>query len=62
MIVPWPFVVALAAPISIGLVYGVAIKVSGRSISLRLLVFEIGALLFLILGWIVLAASGPGTG
>jgi hypothetical protein len=58
MIVPWPFLVALAVPASAGLVYGVAIKVSGRSISTRLLAFEIAALAFLVFGWLFLAAVG----
>jgi hypothetical protein len=37
---------------------GVAIKVSGRSISTRLLVFEVAALAFLVFGWLFLAAVG----
>jgi hypothetical protein len=61
MIVPWPFVVALAAPASVGLMYGVAIKASGRSISTRLLAFEVAALAFLIFGWLFLAAVGAGS-
>ena len=61
MIVPWPFVVALAAPARVGLMYGVAIKVSGRSISTRVLAFEVAALALLIFGWLFLAAVGAGS-
>jgi xanthine/uracil permease len=60
MTVPWLFAVVVAAPATVGLMYGVAAKASGRAISTRLLVFEVGALLFLIFGWIYLAAVAPG--
>jgi hypothetical protein len=57
MIVPWPFVVALAGPASVGLMYCVAIKVSGRSIATRLLAFEVAALAFPVFGWLFLAVA-----
>jgi hypothetical protein len=60
MAVPWLLAVVVAAPASLGLIYGVAVKASRRAISTRLLVSEVGALLFLIFGWIYLAAVGPG--
>jgi hypothetical protein len=60
MTVPWLFAFIVAAPATVGLIYGVAVKASGRAISTRLLVFEVGALLFLIFGWIYLAAVAPG--
>jgi hypothetical protein len=61
MVVPWALLVVVAAPAALGLIYGVAIRASGRVISTRLLVFEVGALVFLVFGWVFLAAVGAGS-
>jgi hypothetical protein len=58
MPVPWEYLAVLVAPAIPGAVYCFALKVSGRAISLRVLVFEVGALVFLVLGWVVLLAVG----
>lgn len=58
MLLPWPLLLALAAPAFFGLVYGVGVKASGRLISTRLLAYEVGALALLVFGWLFLVAVG----
>ena len=56
MTVPLPFLVALAATATCGLLYGVVVKAGGRAVSTRLLLFEVAAVAFFLFGWIFLAA------